>query len=199
MGRPGPGLIAFDLTTKEEGVDGLDELECVWEREKLKPGLVLVLEATELLGLMTRCCWSCKPPDDWVNFRCKAGLRVTPRNAGLVGEIARLWIGLGKAGLAVRPISHRAGLETEFFTPATRKWFIKEAPANQNKITKWHFPYRQLCEYLACLVLARCLLYHSPMVLTPCLATSWPDPWLFGPNCHFWFSFSFHSPASPVV
>ena len=56
MGRPGPGLIAFDLTTKEEGVDGLDELECVWEREKLKPGLVLVLEATELLGLMTRCC-----------------------------------------------------------------------------------------------------------------------------------------------
>ena len=58
MGRPGPGLIAFDLTTKEEGVDGLDELECVWEREKLKPGLVLVLEATELLGLMTHCCCS---------------------------------------------------------------------------------------------------------------------------------------------
>jgi hypothetical protein len=43
------------LTTSEEGVDGLDEFECVCDRLKLNPGLVLDSEATENVGLM-RCC-----------------------------------------------------------------------------------------------------------------------------------------------
>lgn len=79
--------MAFDFTTKEEGVDGLDEFEWV---KKLKPGLVLVLDATELLGLMTRCCCCWKLPVEWLVLRCNAGLSVTPRNAGLVGEMAKL-------------------------------------------------------------------------------------------------------------
>ena len=110
-GRPGPGLIALDFATKEEGVQGLEEFEWVWDNEKLKPGLVLALEATELLGLMT---WA-----GWIDF-LNPGLMVIPRKAGLVGEITSPG---RRAGLDSLLSSQRAGLETEFFPPTIRKWF----------------------------------------------------------------------------
>lgn len=124
-GLPGPGLSALDFTTREEGVDGLDEFDWVWENEKLKPGLVLALEATELLGLTTR--W-CKPPVAWLDFRWSAGLRLTPRKAGLLGVVINPCIGLGKAGLDFLPYSKRAGLDKEFFTFISLVWLLKGSP-----------------------------------------------------------------------
>ena len=67
---------------------------------------MLALEATELLGLMT--CVG------WTDLR-NPGLSVTPRKAGLAGEIARPGLE-ARAGLDSLAISHNAGLDTEFLT-----------------------------------------------------------------------------------
>jgi len=103
--------MALDLATNDEGVEGLEEFEWVWESEKLRPGLVLVFDATELLGLMTCAGWT-----DFLN----PGLRDTPQKAGLEGDTTRPGLE-ARAGLDNLPKSISAGLEVELLTPAARK------------------------------------------------------------------------------
>ena len=104
------------MTTSEEGVDGLDEFEWVCDRLKLNPGLVLVSEATENVGLIRCCTLVNLLLLRWVGWCDSAGLRlvITPRKAGLEGCKPKLAVwDLDKAGLDILPISYRAGLETE--------------------------------------------------------------------------------------